>query len=144
MLKEHEQTTCIEELLSVSHSPFSSKDFSCITIISICLSFMSIGLYMLMLYRQVVNCVYIWIYMFMARCLKLQVWTWYACFFWVLLWWGWKGEIWAWWNKKKMGNITCKKRMLFLCNLQFCIYIKILNPLSRALVITWRNEDCFF
>jgi hypothetical protein len=43
-----------------------------------------------------------------------------------------------------MGNITCKKRMLFLCNLQFCIYIKILNPLSRALVITWRNEDCFF
>ena len=155
MLNKFEQTICIEELLSVSHPPFSIKDFSCITIISRCLSFLrKICLYMLMLYRDMhidgwwTLCIFGFLCS-RAICLKLQVWTWYACIFRVLLWWRWKREIWAWWNKKKMGNITCKKRMLFHCNLQFCIYIKIINPLSNAthhwsLVITWRNENCFF
>lgn len=41
-----------------------------------------------------------------------QVWSWYASIFWMLLWWGWKGEIWAWWNKETLGNITCENPIL--------------------------------
>lgn len=55
-----------------------------------------------------------------------QVWTWYACFFWMLLWWWWKGEIWAWWNKKEMGNITSE--ILSFMTLWFKFTEKLLVP----------------